>query len=46
MYTIKDLYALDHTLAKDYLSQFTSPWEALKGIKDFILELGPTLDPE
>ena len=46
MYTINDLYDLDHTLAKDYLSQFTYPWEALKGIKDFILELGPTLDPE
>ena len=44
MYSIKDLYDLDHTLAKDYLSQFTYPWEALKGIKDFILELGPTLD--
>ena len=43
MYTISDLYDLDHTLAKDYLSQFTYPWEALKGIKDFILELGPTL---
>ena len=43
MYTIKDLYDLDHTLAKDYLSQFTYPWEALKGIKDFILQLGPTL---
>ena len=43
MYTIKDLYDLDHTLAKDYLLQFTYPWEALKGIKDFILELGPTL---
>ena len=43
MYTISDLYDLDHTLAKDYLSQFTYPWEALKGIKDMILELGPTL---
>ena len=30
MYTIKDLYDLDHTLAKEYLSQFTYPWEALK----------------
>ena len=46
MYTINDLYDLDHTLAKDYLSQFTYPWEALKGIKDFILELGPTLSDE
>ncbi len=46
MYTINDLYDLDHTLAKDYLSQFTYPWEALKGIKEFILELGPTLGDE
>ena len=43
MYTIKDLYDLDHTLAKEYLSQFTYPWEALKGIKEMILALGPTL---
>ena len=43
MYKITELYDLDHTLAKDYLSQFDYPWEALKGIKDFILELGPTL---
>jgi len=43
MYTIKDLYDLDHTLARDYLSQYQYPWEALKGIKDFILALGPTL---
>ena len=46
MYTITDLYDLDHTLAKDYLSQFTYPWEALKGIKDMILGLGASLDPE
>ena len=45
MYTINDLYDLDHTLAKEYLSQFTYPWEALSGIKDFIIELGKTLDP-
>lgn len=45
MYTITDLYDLDHTLAADYLKQFTYPWETLKGIKDFILELGKTLDP-
>lgn len=44
MYTIHDLYDLDHTLAKDYLAQFTYPWEALKGIKDFIISLGETLD--
>ncbi len=45
MYTIKDLYDLDHTLAKDYLSQFTYPWEALAGIKEMIIGLGKTLDP-
>ena len=43
MYTIKDLYDLDHTLARDYLMQFTYPWEALKGLKEFICALGPTL---
>jgi len=43
MLTIRDLYDLDHTLAKDYLAQFTYPWEALKGIKELILSLGPTL---
>ena len=46
MYTIKDLYDLDHTLAADYLRQFTYPWEALKGIKDMIVELGKSLDPQ
>ena len=43
MDTIKDLYDLEHTLAANYLSGFTYPWEALKGIKDLILTLGPTL---
>ena len=46
MYTISDLYDLDHTLAADYLRGFTYPWEALKGIKEFILSLGPTLGDE
>lgn len=46
MYTVKELYDLDHTLAKDYLSQFTYPWEALKGIKDMIISIGEKLDPE
>ena len=43
MYTIEQMYYLDHTLAKEYLSQFTYPWEALKGIKDMIIEVGKTL---
>ena len=46
MYTINDLYDLDHTMAAEYLAQFTYPWEALKGIKDLILEIGSKLDAE
>lgn len=46
MYTIQDLYDLNHTLSKEYLLKFTYPWEALKGIKDFIIELGSTLDSD
>ena len=43
---IQNLYDLSHTLAAQYLSQFTYPWEALKGIKDMILAIGPTLGDE
>jgi NDP-sugar pyrophosphorylase family protein len=46
MFTISDLYDLSHTLAADYLSQFTYPWEALDGIKEMILTLGSTLGSE
>ena len=44
MYTIRDLFDLEHTLAADYLSQFVYPWEALGGLKAFIAQLGQTLD--
>lgn len=43
MYTIANLYDLEHTLAKDYLAGFTYPWEALKGIKEMIIHIGQTL---
>ena len=43
MYTISELYDLSHTLAADYLQGFTYPWEALKGIKELIIQLGGTL---
>lgn len=46
MYKIKDLYDLNHTLANNYLNNFTYPWEALKGIKEFIIELGKSLDSD
>ena len=43
MCKIVDLYDLEHTLARDFLAGFTYPWEALKGIKDTILDLGSKL---
>lgn len=43
MIKINDLYDLKHTLAKDYLNKYVYPWDALKGIKEYILELGKTL---
>lgn len=46
MYTIQEMYDLDHTIAKEYLQQFTYPWEALAGIKELILKLGPMLDKD
>ncbi len=41
---IKNLFDLNNTLAKEYLSNFTYPWEALKGISNLIIELGNKLD--
>ncbi len=43
MYTTAELLSLEHTLARPLLERFERPWEALDGIKAFILELGPTL---
>ncbi len=43
---IIDLFDLSHTAAADYLRQFTYPWEALKGIREFIIKLGNSLDPD
>ena len=43
MYKITDLYDLNHTQASSYLQKYEYPWEALKGIKDFIIELGSSL---
>lgn len=43
---INNLYNLDETIAREYLQQFTYPWEALEGIGDFIKKIGPTLDKD
>ena len=42
---ISELYDLSHTLAKEYLSLFDYPWEALEGIKETVIKLGKQLDP-
>ena len=44
--TISSMYSLEHTIAGNYLKQFTYPWEALSGISDMIIELGKTLSPD
>ena len=44
--SINDLLELSHTMAAEYLRQFTYPWEALDGIKAMILSLGETLPAE
>ena len=44
--TIRELYTLDETIAKDLFEGLTYPWEALPKIKDFILKLGETLPEE
>ena len=46
MIEITKLFDLDKTIAKKLFEGKTYPWEVLDEIKSFILELGPTLDPE
>lgn len=46
MFETKELIDLTHTLAAPILEDKKYPWEALPLIKEFILKLGPTLDPE
>ena len=41
-----DLLDLSHTLAGDYLKNFEYPWQALDGIKELILTLGPALSKD
>ena len=46
MYHINALFDLNHTRSADYLRTFAYPWEALKGIRDYIVQLGASLPPE
>lgn len=40
----KNLFDLNHTMAKELLEKCEYPWEALSGIKDLIIALGKNLD--
>lgn len=44
--TTKSLFDLTKTITADYLSQFECPWESLAGLKNYIIQLGRTLDTE
>lgn len=46
MYEIKELLDLDKTITAKLFEGKTYPWEALDGIKSFILELGETLSAD
>ena len=43
---IKELFDLNETVAADYLSGYTYPWEALAGIGSYIIRLGASLPKE
>ena len=44
--TVAELFDLNETIARPLFDGLTYPWEALPRIRDFIMELGPTLDRE
>ena len=46
MFTTRDLFDLTHSLAGNYLSGFDYPWQALKGIQNLIMDLGPQLSED
>lgn len=43
---VKNMYDLNETIAVKLLENVEYPWEALKGISDFIKQIGPTLNPD
>ena len=46
IYKTTEMFDLEHSVAKEYLTRFEYPWQALPGIRDLILELGAQLSPE
>lgn len=43
---ISSLFNLEETIAKELFESCEYPWQVLPKISDFILKIGPTLDPE
>ena len=46
MFETQNLIDLSHTIAAPLFEGKQYPWEVLPLIKEFILKIGPTLDPE
>ena len=44
--TVKELYTLEETIAKDIFEGATYPWEVLPKIGEFILRLGEELSKD
>ncbi len=44
--TVKELYTLEETIAKELFEGVTYPWEVLSKISNFIIKLGSTLSEE
>lgn len=44
--TVKEMYTLDETIAKDIFDGVEYPWEVLSKISNFIMELGAALSEE
>ncbi len=44
--TVKEMYTLDETIAKDIFDGVEYPWEVLPKINNFIMKLGATLSEE
>lgn len=44
--TIKQMYNLNETIAKDYIKEYEYPWEVLPHIADIIMKIGSSLSSE
>ena len=44
MLKVKELFDLEHTQAQEYLSAYEYPWQALRGLGEWIKKFGESLD--